>query len=93
MDEGLVRELVHKVQNLRREKGFEIEDAVSVELEGSPRIVRLLEGAWGDYFKSEVLARDLKLNANGSSDGAEGMSVEGEKLRVRVEGLGKTGAV
>ncbi len=91
VDEGLVRELVHKVQNLRREKGFEIEDTVSVELGGSPRIVRLLEGAWGGYFKNEVLARDLKLDgdANGSSDGAENMSVEGEDLRVKVEGPGE----
>ncbi|QIN80068.1 isoleucine--tRNA ligase [Rubrobacter marinus] len=93
VDEGLVRELVHKVQTLRREKGFEIEDTVSVELGGSARVNRLLEGAWGDYFKSEVLARDLKLDgeADGSPDGAESMSVEGEKLRVRVEPFGPTG--
>ncbi len=94
VDEGLVRELVHKVQNLRREKGFEIEDTVSVELGGSPRINRLLEGAWGDYFKSEVLARDLKLDGetNGATGGAQSMSVEGEELRVKVRGLGKIGA-
>ncbi len=35
VDEGLVRELVHKVQNLRREKGFEIEESVAVGLSGS----------------------------------------------------------
>ena len=90
VDEGLVRELVHKVQNLRREKGFEIEETISVGLGGSPRVVGLLEGPWGGYFKSEVLARDLALDGD-VGEGAETMSVEGEQLRVRVERLGKIG--
>jgi isoleucyl-tRNA synthetase len=44
IDEGLVRELVHAVQNLRREREFEIEETISVTLGGSPRIVSLLRG-------------------------------------------------
>ena len=36
LDEGLVRELIHKVQSLRREKGLEIEEGVRVGLAGSP---------------------------------------------------------
>ena len=91
VDEGLVRELVHKVQNLRREKGFEIEDTVSVTLGGSPRIVGLLRGPWGEYFKSEVLARELKLD--GEIDGATGepgtMQLDGEELWVGMKQLGK----
>ncbi len=38
VDEGLVRELVHRVQNLRREKGFEIEESIRVGLSGNPRV-------------------------------------------------------
>jgi isoleucyl-tRNA synthetase len=95
VDEGLVRELVHKVQNLRREKGFEIEESVAVGLAGSPRIQTLLGERWGDYFKAEVLARDLDLDA-GAPDGApdggfESVKVDGETLGVRVEPLGEAG--
>ena len=61
-----------------------------MEIGGSSRVVRLLEGTWGDYFKSEVLARDLALDGD-AGEGAETMSVEGEELRVRVERLGKIG--
>ena len=86
LDEGLVRELVHKVQNLRRERGFDIEASVSVGVSGSPRVRELLEGRWGGYFKEEVLARDLTLR-DGAPDG-ECLSVDGEELRVKVEPLG-----
>jgi isoleucyl-tRNA synthetase len=85
-DEGLVRELVHKVQNLRREGGFEIEETVSVSLDGSPRLLELLGGPWGEYFKSEVLARELDLDGEVSGNA---VSVDGEELRVEVRPSGK----
>jgi isoleucyl-tRNA synthetase len=85
LDEGLVRELVHKVQNLRREKGFEIEESVRVGVSGSARVSDLLKEHWGDYFKAEVLARDLDLDG-GVPDG-ESVRVDGEALRVRIEPL------
>jgi isoleucyl-tRNA synthetase len=93
LDEGLVRELVHKVQNLRREKGFEIEEGVWIGLSGSPRVARLLEERWGDYFKAEVLARKLDLGDEGASDGdSESVKVDGEVLRVKIEPLKESGA-
>jgi isoleucyl-tRNA synthetase len=91
VDEGLVRELVHRVQNLRREKGFEIEESVSVCLSGNPRVSSLLEGRWGDYFKAEVLAKELSLDADVRGDGSQSVTVDGEVLWVRVEPLGDTG--
>jgi isoleucyl-tRNA synthetase len=91
VDEGLVRELVHRVQNLRREKGFEIEESVSVGLFGNPRVSSLLEGRWGDYFKAEVLAKELSLDADVRGDGSQSVTVDGEVLWVRVEPLGDTG--
>jgi isoleucyl-tRNA synthetase len=91
VDEGLVRELVHKVQNLRREKGFEIEETISVTLQGSPRITNLLQGIWGNYFKAEVLARELELEdeADGVAKGSESVRVDGEELWVEMERLDK----
>jgi isoleucyl-tRNA synthetase len=73
------------VQNLRREKGFEIEESVRVGVSGSARVSDLLKKSWGDYFKAEVLARDLDLDG-GVPDG-ESVRVDGEALRVRIEPL------
>jgi isoleucyl-tRNA synthetase len=89
LDEGLVRELVHKVQNLRREKGFEIEESVWVSLSGSARVSDLLKARWGDYFMAEVLARELDLE--GSVPDGESVRVDGEALKVRIEPLGEAG--
>jgi isoleucyl-tRNA synthetase len=95
IDEGLVRELVHGVQILRRERGFEIEETIFVTLGGSPRIISLLKGPWGDYFKTEVLARELSLDEAGT-DGAAGavdtVRVDREELFLKMERLGKVGS-
>jgi isoleucyl-tRNA synthetase len=91
VDEGLVRELVHRVQNLRREKGFEIEESISVDLFGNPRVSSLLEGHWGDYFKSEVLAKELSVGTGAPGDDSQRVTVDGEVLWVRMEPLGSTG--
>jgi isoleucyl-tRNA synthetase len=91
LDEGLIRELVHRVQNLRREKGFEIEESISVGLSGNARVSALLEDRWGDYFKAEVLAGELALDAAAPEDGFEGVTVDGEALWVKVEPLHSAG--
>ncbi len=91
VDEGLVRELVHKVQNLRRDGGFEIEEGITVGLRGNRRVAGLLWGRWGDYFKTEVLARELELDADGEEGGFQEVSVDGEALMVRLEPLGGAG--
>ena len=91
LDEGLVRELVHRVQSLRREKGFEIEESISVGLSGNQRIASLLEDRWGDYFKAEVLARELDLDAGAPDGGFQNVTVDGEALWVRIEPLDAAG--
>ena len=88
LNEGLVRELIHKVQNLRRERGFEIEESISVTLSGNPKVSDLLRGRWAEYFKSEVLAGELNLEGTpagasaGTSKGVGSITVEGEELKV-----------
>jgi isoleucyl-tRNA synthetase len=91
LDEGLVRELVHRVQNLRREKGFEIEESISVGLSGNRRVASLLKDRWGAYFKAEVLAGELDLDAGAPDDAFENVTVDGEALRVRIEPLAVAG--
>lgn len=86
VDEGVVRELVHKVQNLRRTLGLEIEDTVSVTLSGGTRITDLLRGEWGGYFKAEVLARELTLDPQFS--GGESLDVDGEEVKISLRRAG-----
>jgi isoleucyl-tRNA synthetase len=71
----------------RRDEGFEIEEGITVGLRGNGRVAALLGGRWGDYFKTEVLARELDLDADGG-DGFQEVGVDGEALEVRLRPAG-----
>jgi isoleucyl-tRNA synthetase len=65
--EGLARELVNRIQNLRKDSGLAITDRIGVSI--SPRDeVEKAVAAFGDYIKSQVLADDIRVEAN---DGQE----------------------
>lgn len=57
-DEGLARELVHRIQGLRKSAGLEIEDRIVVHYAGSERLRDVL-AKHGGYVKDETLANEL----------------------------------
>ena len=58
--EGMARELVNRIQNLRKDKGFEVTDRIRIQLEKHDGIVPAIE-KFGDYITSETLAVQLEL--------------------------------
>jgi isoleucyl-tRNA synthetase len=54
-NEGLARELVHKVQNLRKSAGFEVTDRIRLYYQASPRLAAAVR-AFEDYIRRETLA-------------------------------------
>lgn len=61
--EGLSRELVNRIQNLRKELGFEVTDRIRVTLEENTLIAEALE-ANKDYVKNEILADEINITKN-----------------------------
>ena len=57
-DEGLARELVHRLQTMRRSAGFDIADYIVTYYQGGPTIQRVML-KHGPYIKQETLSRDL----------------------------------
>ncbi|MFH1486514.1 MAG: isoleucine--tRNA ligase [Chloroflexota bacterium] len=57
-DEGLARELVHRLQTMRRSAGFDIADHISIYYQGSPTVQRVM-AEWCDYIKQETLSNHL----------------------------------
>jgi isoleucyl-tRNA synthetase len=57
-NEGLVRELVHKVQNLRKAAGFEVTDRIRVHYQSSPRLAAAVR-TFDDYIRRETLAVEV----------------------------------
>ena len=56
--EGLARELVNRVQNLRKDAGLEITDRICLEVNASGDIRRALEANLA-YIRAETLATDV----------------------------------
>lgn len=56
--EGLARELVNKVNTMRRENGFAVSDRVRLSLATTPRMVQAF-GLHGPFIQNEVLAKEV----------------------------------
>jgi isoleucyl-tRNA synthetase len=58
-EKGLARELVNRIQNLRKDKGFAVTDRISVKLKGPESVVRSVTNNL-DYIRTEILATSLE---------------------------------
>jgi isoleucyl-tRNA synthetase len=83
-DEGLARELVRRVQEMRKSAGFEIADRITLRYDGDADIARVLEDAtWKDYVSQETLATSI---STGDDSGfSEAHEIDGRKVRLTVE--------
>ena len=81
IEEGFVRELISKVQTMRKEAGFEVMDHIAVSMAGNEKIEAVAK-ANENILKSEVLAEEI------SYDEAEGYTkqwnINGETVTLGV---------
>lgn len=59
-DEGIAREFVNRIQNLRKESGFEVTDKIAVEIQRNEMINTSIEN-FSDYIAAQTLAKSVKL--------------------------------
>jgi len=57
-DEGLAREIVHRLQTMRRSAGFDIADYIVTYYQGNDYLKQVIAD-FGDYIKQETLSRQL----------------------------------
>ena len=75
--EGLAREIVHAVQNARKEAGLEITDRIELTLGGDPELVEAAR-AHEPYLAGEVLATQV---AYGAAEGGI-VKLDGRELQI-----------
>ena len=80
--EGLARELVNRVQNLRKDAGLEITDRIGLSLHADDNIRRALEANL-DYIRTETLA--MEVNWIGEAAGERLELEEGASVWAQVE--------
>lgn len=75
--EGLARELVNKLNTMRREQKFDVSDRIIIEIETTPRVKQSFE-LWEDFIRNEVLAAKVSFQV---TQGTE-WDLNGEKASI-----------
>ena len=83
-EEGLARELVHRIQNLRRAADFEVTDRIVTYCQAPEEITRVLTGSFGDYIRQETLTEELVAGPPPEEAKAETTKVEGMEITLAV---------
>ena len=79
-DEGMARELINRIQNIRKESGLEITDRIRITIAPNAEVEKSI-AHFGEYIKTQVLADDLSIKSN---DGQE-VDFDDFKLNIKVE--------
>jgi isoleucyl-tRNA synthetase len=82
--EGLAREVVHAIQNARKNAGLNVEDRISLTLGGDDDLLDAVR-ANEDYVTAETLATTLSYDGAG---GGETTAIEGKPLTIAVSRAG-----
>jgi len=82
--EGVARELVNRIQNIRKDSDFDITDKVNVTLASTPSTEAAV-AHFADYISSQVLARDIRLLPADEMTGAKVLDIDGEQVAIIVE--------
>lgn len=81
--EGIARDLVNRVQNLRKDMGLEVQDKIKINIEKNTDLVNSALEANREYICNETQALSLDILDN-LSDGNE-LEMDEHKLRVKIE--------
>ena len=68
IDEGIARELVNRIQNIRKSKGFEVTDKIEINIKKSEKLENAIKSNL-DYIKGETLANKLYFSENFDYEG------------------------
>ena len=81
--EGIARELINRIQNLRKESGFEVTDKICVSIEKSP----LIEGAVADhaaFIAAQTLARTISTDEKAQGTFVSAVEIDEQTVNIGV---------
>lgn len=81
--EGVARELINRIQNIRKESGFEVTDRIRVEIARTPAVEESL-AAFASYVAAQTLAVEVKATDRPAGAFVTDTELDGEPLRIAV---------
>ena len=80
LQEGLARELINRIQNMRKDNGLEITDRIDIVIAEHDKMHAAIDH-YGEYIKGQVLADNITIAAN---DGEE-VDFDDFKLNIKIQ--------
>ena len=82
IEEGFVREVISKIQTMRKEAGFEVTDKIVVYIDGNEKVSKIVQ-ANANNMMNDVMAVDMK---TGEMAGySKEWNINGENVTIGVE--------
>jgi isoleucyl-tRNA synthetase len=81
--EGLAREVVNRVQNMRKQAGYEVSDRVNVQYHATGQLLSAVE-SFSERIRNETLALELDATRSPEGDLVETFDIESDQLTVSV---------
>ena len=82
--EGIAREFVNRIQNIRKECGFDVTDKISVIIEENDFVNEAVT-RHAEYIGSQTLATSVKLGTDFSGDGAREVDIDEVVVKIIVQ--------
>ena len=81
--EGMVRDLIRQVQNLRKDSGLKVEDRIEIGIHGSKELNDAVN-SYKSYFMNEVLGVKLEIGHSAALTFNESVKINGEKIIIGI---------
>ena len=78
-NEGIARELVNRIQNIRKDSGFEVTDKVKVQIQNNSELEQAVQNN-KDYIMSETLTENLMFVENVDN----GIEIEFDDIKTQI---------
>jgi isoleucyl-tRNA synthetase len=82
--EGLAREVVRRIQAMRKDAGFDIEDRITTYYQAAGELAEVFQ-TWMDYIQAETLSTSLVAGEPSASAYQETHNIDGQKLTLGVQ--------
>lgn len=82
--EGLAREIVNRVQNMRKEADFEVTDRIRLTVEGDEQVLGALESMAG-YIKDETLTEEIHTISDGDDDFVKEWDIDDKSVKISIK--------
>ncbi|TNE74369.1 isoleucine--tRNA ligase [bacterium] len=84
INEGIAREFINRVQNMRKEAGFEVTDRITTNFESSDRIIKAIQSQ-KKYISEETLTLEINVGDLDICDYSKKWDIDGEDITIAIK--------